>query len=250
MAVNLEEKLRPPELQMAPYPPKTIMLANGQFMLVREVSREEVPVLLKAVHPTLFVDSDFYDLVGSRLYSELLGWVKHRVRNEFCLAGLVDGELWGIVNSRMYDKNIGISLHTLTLKRGFRVGQHLFAAKMEHHMEFLGQKEVYITAEGPIGFRKWMIEFELIYDPNIQHELGGAKSFTLTRALWDKHKPRLCVGRRPVPQELLDVSYPIRIPDEWEISAQVALEKGKQRSMEEIKAMERKFKTKSGEESK
>jgi hypothetical protein len=115
-------------------------------------------------------------------------------------------------------------------------------------MEFLGQKEVYITAEGPIGFRKWMIEFELIYDPNIQHELGGAKSFTLTRALWDKHKPRLCVGRRPVPQELLDASYPIRIPNDWEISAQVALETGQKRAVEEIKAMERKFQTKTAEE--
>ena len=242
MAVNLEEKLRPPELPMAPYPPKTIMLRDGRIMVVREASKEEVPVLLKAVHPTLFVDSDFYDLVGARLYSELLGWVKHRVRNEFCLVGLVDRELWGLVNSRMYNKDIGISLHTLTLKRGFRVGQHLFAAKMEHHMEFLGQNEVYITAEGPIGFRKWMIEFELIYDPNIQHELGGAKSFTLTRALWEKHKPRLCVGRRPVPKELLDASYPIRIPNDWEISAQVALESGQKRAAEEIKAMERKFK--------
>jgi hypothetical protein len=62
--------------------------------------------------PTIDIDRDFYDIVGVRLYAELLGWYKYRVRNEYCLVGQVDGYLVGIVNGRMMNKDIGISLHT------------------------------------------------------------------------------------------------------------------------------------------
>jgi hypothetical protein len=74
-----------------------------------------------------------------------------------------------------------MSLHTLAIDRGLSIGAHLFAAKMEHHIEFLGQDEVLIVAESPIGFRRWMIEYGL--EPTtIPHELGGAPSYRLTRA--------------------------------------------------------------------
>ena len=84
--------------------------------------------------------------------------VKLMRENEYCLAGQIDGILVGIVNGRMMNEDIGISLHTLAIDRGLRIGAHLFAAKMEHHIEYLNQKEVWITAESPIGFRRWMIE--------------------------------------------------------------------------------------------
>ena len=74
---------------------------------------EEVPTLLKAVRPTLDIPRDYYDIVGARLYAELLGWYRHRVRNEYCLVGQVDGYLVGIVNGRMVDEKIGMSYHTL-----------------------------------------------------------------------------------------------------------------------------------------
>jgi hypothetical protein len=172
-------------------------------MVVREAMRDEVPTLLKAVRPTIDIDRDFYDIVGVRLYAELLGWYKYRVRNEYCLVGQVDGYLVGIVNGRMMNKDIGISLHTLAIDRGLRVGSHLFAAKMEHHIEHLGQKEVWITAESPIGFRRWMVEYGLIKQTDVQHELGGATSFKLTRELYFETKPRLVVGDRPVPKDQL-----------------------------------------------
>ncbi len=230
MAVDmeLEAVLRAPEVYQAPYPPKVITLANGQRMVVREVSRNEVPVLLKAVRPTLEIERDFYDIVGARLYAELLGWYRYRVRNEYCIVGQIDGILVGIVNGRMVNEDIGMSLHTLAIDRGLRVGSHLFAAKMEHHIEYLGQKEVWITAESPIGFRRWMTEYGLEKQIGVQHELGGATSYLLSRELYFETKPRLVVGDRPVPQDLLDVAMrEIVVADEKAISEKIVGVKGR-----------------------
>ncbi len=213
MMDHLEAMLRPPKLDMAPYPAKHILLANGETMVVRSASLDEVDVLLDAIDPLRTLDRDFYDVVGARLYAELLGWKRHRVRNEYCLVGVIDGELAGIVNGRMFDEKHGISYHTLTLKRGLRIGAHLFASKMEHHIEYLGQDEVWIVAESPIGHRRWMIEYPLQQKFSIQHELGGAPSWVLTRETYFKAKSRLVSGARPVPAHLLEKSYPIRKPD-------------------------------------
>lgn len=120
-----------------PYPPKVVTLATGERMVVREASREEVPLLLDAIRPLLTVRSDYYDIVSARVYAELLGWYRHRVRNEYCLIGVVDGKLVGLVNNRLFNKKTCISLHTLTLRRGRRIGAHLFAAKQEHAIENL-----------------------------------------------------------------------------------------------------------------
>ena len=225
--MELEKVLRAPEVEQPPYPSKVITLANGKKMVVREVTREDVPTLLKAVHPTLFIHRDYYDIVGARLYAELLGWYTYRVRNEYCLVGQVDGYLVGIVNGRMMDKDTGISLHTLAIDRGLRVGSHLFASKMEHHIEYLGQKEVLIVAESPIGFRRWMIEYGL-EKTDIQHELGGASSYRLTRELYFDSKPRLVVGDRPVPPDLLaKAQEEILIADEDTIREHIAGLKGR-----------------------
>jgi len=230
MAVDmeLEEVLRPPEVYQGPYPSKVITLANGKKMVVREVTREDVPVLLDAVRPTLKIPRDYYDIVGVRLYAELLGWYRYRVRNEYCLVGQVDGYLVGIVNGRMMSPDIGISLHTLAIDRGLRVGSHLFASKMEHHIEHLGQKEVWITAESPIGFRRWMIEYGLEKQTDVQHELGGATSYRLSAALYYATKPRLVVGDRPVPRDLLEVAErEVKVADEETINEKICGVRGR-----------------------
>jgi len=226
--LELEAVLRAPVLEMAPYPPKVITLANGKKMVVREAAREDVPVLLKAVHPAMFISRDYYDIVAARLYAELLGWYRYRVRNEYCLVGQIDGFLVGMVNGRMVDQNIGMSYHTLAIDRGLRVGSHLFAAKMEHHIEFLGQNEVWITAESPIGFRRWMVEYGLEKQSDVQHELGGATSYRLSRKLYFDSKPRLVVGDRPVPEDLLQKAMKeILVADEATISEKICGIKGR-----------------------
>jgi len=217
MDMELEAYLRPPEYPMPPYPAKVITLATGAKMVVRQAEREEVPELLEGVRPTLSVERDYYDIVGARLYAELLGWYRYRVRDEFCLVGQIDGFLVGIVNSRLYSPKLGISYHTLAIERGLRIGAHLFAAKMEHHIEFLGQDEVLITAESPIGFRRWMIEYGLEKRDG-QHELGGATPYALTRELYFKAKDRLVAGERPVPPDVLEkATRSLKVASEEEI---------------------------------
>lgn len=230
MAVDmeLEAVLRAPELEMPPYPPKVITLANSKKMVVRQAKQEDVPILLEAVRPTLDIPRDYYDIVGARLYAELLGWYRYRVRNEYCLVGQVDGFVVGMVNGRMMNKDIGISFHTLAIDRGMRVGAHLFASKMEYHIEYLGQQEVWITAESPIGFRRWMIEYGLIKQEDVQHELGGATSYKLTRELYFETKSRLVAGTRPVPPELLDTAMQeIKVASEEDIAEKICGVKGR-----------------------
>jgi hypothetical protein len=226
--MELESVLRAPEVAQSKYPPKVITLANGKKMVVREVTREDVPTLLKVVRPTLDIERDYYDIVGARVYAELLGWYRYRVRNEYCLVGQVDGYIVGLVNGRMMNEKIGISLHTLAIDRGLRVGSHLFASKMEHHIEYLGQDEVWIVAESPIGFRRWMIEYGLELMPTVQHELGGATAYRLTKKLYYDTKPRLVVGERPVPADLLKAALAeIKIADEKTIAEKIAGVKGR-----------------------
>ena len=199
-----------------PYPPKSVLLPTGERMVVREAAREEIPRILEAITPLLTVPRDFYDIVAARQYAELLGWYRRRVRNEFCLVGIVDGKLAGVVNNRAYDQRKHISLHTLALRRGARVGAHLFAAKHEHSMETLGAEEILVTAESPIGFRRWIVEWGLEPRPGIQHELGGARAWAITRDIYYKVKPRLVLGSRPVPEDLLKRSATIEIaPLDW-----------------------------------
>jgi hypothetical protein len=225
--MELEAVLRPPEFPMVPYPPKVITLANGKKMVVREIVREDVPRVLQAVRPITTYERDYYDIVASRVYAELLAWYRYRIQNEFCLIAQIDGMLVGLVNSRMYSPQVGMSLHTLTIDRGLRVGSHMFAAKMEHHIEYLKQDEVLIVAESPIGFRRWMIEYGL--EPtNIPHELGGAPSYRLSKELYYATKPRLVVGDRPVPKELLDEAMDeIIVVDEKTVAEKICGVKGR-----------------------
>jgi hypothetical protein len=135
--------------------------------------------------------------------------------------------LVGLVNSRMLNAKTGMSLHTLTIDRGLRVGSHMFAAKMEHHIEYLKQEEILIVAESPIGFRRWMIEYGL--EPtDIPHELGGAPSYRLSKELYYATKPRLVVGDRPVPKELMDVAMDeIIVVDEKTVAQKICGVKGR-----------------------
>jgi len=212
MIDQVEAKLRPPESVMAPYPAKSIPLASGDRMIVHEVTRDAVPVLLEAVKPLIAVAQDYYDIVAARTFSELLGWYRFRVKDEFCLVGSVKGEMVGLVNSRMVTDKVGMSYHTLAFRRGDRIGAHLFAAKMEHHFEYLNQEEVWIVAESPHGLRRWMGEYGLVFRPEQWHELGGGPTFVLTRELWKENKAQKCQGERPVSPKLLEEARKMILP--------------------------------------
>jgi len=212
---EVEASLRPPVTLMAPYPPKVIPLATGERMVVREVGRDTVPHLLEAVKPLISVQRDYYDIVAARVYSELLGWYRFRVKDEFCLVGTVNGEMVGLVNSRMVTDKIGMSYHTLAFRRGGRVGAHLFASKMEHHFDILNQDEVWIVAESPNGLRRWMGEYGLVFRPEQWHELGGGPTYVLTKELWEKNRAGKCVGSRPVSMEWLNEAAKMLLPQTY-----------------------------------
>ncbi|GFP21472.1 hypothetical protein HKBW3S06_00699 [Candidatus Hakubella thermalkaliphila] len=223
MIDKLEAQLRPPATELPPYPPKFIMLASGEKMVIRQAKREEVPFLLEVIRPLISVERDFYDLVAARMYAELLGWYRYRVKDEYCIVGAIDGVVAGIVNGRSMNPDQGMSYHTIAIKRGLRVGGQLFAAKMEYHIEIIGHKEVFIVAESPIGFRRWILEFTLEPRPEVWHELGGVPTYVLTDKLWYQHKARLVAGRRPVPEDLLKTSKNLKLPSEY---SQLQYQKG------------------------
>jgi hypothetical protein len=203
MSIDLEKILRPVDTPMPEFPAKLMTLAGGEQMIIRQVGREEIPDLLPHVAPMMHIERDYYNIVASRVYAELLGYYTYRVQDEYVLVAQIDGELAAIVNGRRVNAEVGMSYHTLALRRGLRVGAHAFAAKMEYHMDILKQKEVLIVAESPIGFRRWMIEYKLEKRFEIAHELGGVPSWSLTYELFDKARSSLVVGRRPVPEALL-----------------------------------------------
>ncbi len=203
MPVDLEKILRPIDTPHPRFPAKYMTLANGQEMVIRQVDRDEIPDILPHVEKLMRVERDYYHIVSARVYAELLSYHTYRVQDEYVLIAQVDGELVAVVNGRIVNPDIGMSLHTLSMRRGLRVGAHAFAAKMEYHIDILKQKEVLIVAESPIGFRRWMIEYKLEKRFHIPHELGGCPSWALTKELFDKARNTLVVGRRPVPDHLL-----------------------------------------------
>lgn len=203
MAIDVEKILRPIDTPMPEFPAKMMTLSSGEQMVIRQVGREEIPDLLPLVEPLIHVERDYYHIVAARVYAELLSYYTHRVQDEYVLIGQINGELATVVNGRRVNADMGMSFHTMALRRGLRVGAHAFAAKMEYHMDILGQKEVLIVAESPIGFRRWMIEYKLEKRFEIPHELGGCPSWSLTRELFDKARSTLVVGRRPVPEQLI-----------------------------------------------
>lgn len=212
MAIELEQILRPTDHEYPPFEPKFVQLASGEMMVIRQVFREEIPDILPFIEPLLHVERDFYDIVSARVYAELLGYYRYRVQDEYVLIGQINGELAAVVNGRFVNSDVGMSYHTLALRRGLRVGAHAFAAKMEYHFDTIGQKEVLIVAESPIGFRRWMIEYQLEKRFHIPHELGGVPSWALTRLLFEKARGTLVVGRRPVPDALLEKAKAAILP--------------------------------------
>lgn len=196
------------------YVPKVITLPTGAKLVVREAKREEAPIILDVIRPLLTVDKDYYDIVGARVYAEILGWYRYRVRNEFVLVGLIDGEIAGTANNRAITQKKWMSLHTLAIKRGTRAGAHMFAAKQAHSMD-LGAEEILVTAESPIGFRRWMEEWGLEKREGVQHELGGADTWAITKEIYERVKGSKVFGERPVPEDLLEKNKVIKktIPD-------------------------------------
>lgn len=223
-AEELEAILQPPPLALKPYPPAYITL-KGNDMVIREATAEEIPLLLEYMRKIMDSEQfkegkDFYDIVTARVYAELLGVHRKRLKDPYTFVGVIDGELAAFCNGRLFDEDINISLHTMALKRGMRAGAVMYYAKCEYCFEILDQKEFQATYESINGLKRWgmgMCQPSRPW-PEYQHELGGAKIYYVSRKYWDarvKDYVKDLIGTeiiRPVPEELLKKNEKLRLP--------------------------------------
>lgn len=71
MSVDLEKILRPIDNPIPPFPAKYMKIASGEDMVIRQLSRDEIPEILCYIEPLIHIERDFYDIVAARVYSEL-----------------------------------------------------------------------------------------------------------------------------------------------------------------------------------
>ncbi len=186
-AREVEAMLQGPKLNIPAFPEAMLKLKDGRTLYIREAKVEEVPAMLTYMEKLMKVDHDFYDIVGSRVYSEILGWKRKRLKDPYTLVGLVDGVWAGFANGRLMNEDINISLHTMALIRGGRIGAAMYYAKAYYGFEIIGSKEWWATYESYNGWLRWGLGMaQPSYPwPDVQHELGGAKVYYVTKKYWD-----------------------------------------------------------------
>jgi hypothetical protein len=184
---EIEAILQAPAMGVAPWPGASITLKDGRTMYIREATLAEAPAMMTYMKRVMDTDHDFYDVVGARVYAELAGWFRSRLKDPYTLVGLIDGEWVGFANGRLQSEDVNISLHTMALARGSRIGAVMYYAKAYYAFEILGAKEYWATYESYNGWYRWGLGMaQPSYPwPEVQHELGGARVFYVTRKYWD-----------------------------------------------------------------
>ncbi len=208
----------------AEFPPKIYKTKKGEVVLFRQAKKEEAPIILKALKPLIDpqYDRDFYHLVATRTYAEVLAWAQGRYKDEYVIIGTQGNELIGVWNARFWDENLVISLHSISFKRLGGIGVAGYVAKLEHAFDILGAKEWWATFESPFGFRLGMyFAHRGKAYPEYQHELGGSAVWYITKDMWEEQKKREELkpffGERPAPEDLLKESYKLQPPSKYEI---------------------------------
>lgn len=221
-AREVEAMLQGPKLNIPAFPEAMLKLKDGRTLYIREAKVEEVPAMLTYMEKLMKVEHDFYDIVGSRVYSEILGWKRKRLKDPYTLVGLVDGVWAGFANGRLMNEDINISLHTMALIRGGRIGAAMYYAKAYYGFEIIGNKEWWATYESYNGWLRWGLGMaQPSYPwPDVQHELGGAKVYYVTKKYWDstvKQYVRQMVGADldfNVTDEVRKANEKFIVPDE------------------------------------
>jgi hypothetical protein len=218
---EIEPLLQAPPIGMQPWPGASITLKDGRTMYIREATLDEAPKMMDYMKRVMDVDHDFYDVVGARVYAELAGWYRSRLKDPYTLVGLIDGEWVGFANGRLVSEDVNISLHTMALARGGRIGAIMYYAKAYYCFEILKNKEFWATYESYNGWRRWGLGMaQPSYPwPDVQHELGGARVFYVTKKYWDstvKNYVQQMVGAElnfDVADELVAANADFRVPE-------------------------------------
>jgi len=219
---EIEAILQAPPMDVKPFKPRYVDLTNREGetirMLVREAKLEEAKILLKVIREKFLQEEkledvkDFYDIVGARVYAEILGWYRKRLKDPYTLVGLCDGELIAFANGRLMNEDINISLHTMAFNRGFRAGAAMYYIKCQYCFDDLDQEEFWATYESYNGWKRWGFGMAVpSYPwPDEQHELGGARVYYLTKKYWENSIKNYLSQMynieviRDVPEELLE----------------------------------------------
>ena len=190
VAREIEPLLLAPPMDLPAWPEAQITLKDGRILYIRQAKLEEVPAMLGYMEKVMKVEKDFYDIVGARVYAEILGWARMRLKDPFHLVGLIDGEWLGLANGRVMTEDVAISLHTMTFSRRGRLGWAMYYAKTYYALEILKCKEWWSTFESYQGWRMAGIEMAQPTKPwpEYQHELGGARVYYLNQTSWKSVK--------------------------------------------------------------
>ena len=219
---DVEALLQGPSMQLPPFPEAMLTLRDGRTLYIREAKLEEAPMMMDYMQKMMKADHDFYDIVGARVYSEILGWYGKRLKDSYTLVGLIDGEWVGFANGRLVSEDVNVSLHTMALSRGGRIGAAMYYAKAYYGFEILGNKEWWATYESYNGWYRWGLGMaQPSYPwPDVQHELGGARVYYVTKKYWDttvKNYVRDMVGNDlvfDVPEEVKKANATFKVPEE------------------------------------
>jgi hypothetical protein len=219
---EIEPLLQAPPMDMKPWPEAMITLKDSRILYIREMKNDDVAPLLEYMMKVMEVEKDFYDIVGARVYAEILGQYRSRLKDPFTLIGTIDGQLAGFANGRMMNEDIAISLHTMTFSRRGRIGWAMYYAKTYHALEILGADEWWSTFESYNGWRMAGLEMaQPCYPwPEYQHELGGARVYYVTKKYWDttvKNFAKQMIGSDlvfDVPEAVKKANANFRVPTE------------------------------------
>ena len=184
---EIEPLLQAPPMNLPKWPEAMIQLKDGRTLYIREAKLEEVPAMLGYMEKVMKVEKDFYDIVGVRVYAEILGWYRKRLKDPFTLVGLIDGEWMGLANGRVMSMDVALSLHTMTFTRRGRVGWAMYYAKTYYALEIMKCKEWWSTFESYNGWRMAGVEMAQPTKPwpEYQHELGGARVYYVDQNHWN-----------------------------------------------------------------
>jgi hypothetical protein len=220
---EIEPLLQGPSMDLKPWPGAMITLKDGRTLYIREARLEEAPKMMGYIKRVMEVDHDFYDIVGARVYAEILGWYRKRMKDPYTLVGLIDGVWAGFANGRLMDEDVNISLHTMALMRGGRIGAIMYYAKAYYAFEILGNQEWWATYESYNGWLRWGVGMaQNTYPwPEYQHELGGARVYYVDKKYWDstvKEYVRQMVGADlvfdKIPKEVIEINAEMKVPEE------------------------------------
>lgn len=219
---EIEPLLQAPPMDLKPWPGAMVHLKDGRDMYIREAKLEEAPMMCEYMKKVMEADHDFYDIVGARVLSEILGWQRKRLKDPYMMVGLIDGLWAGFADGRLMNEDINISLHTMALIRGGRIGAVMYYAKAYYGFEILGNKEWWATYESYNGWMRWGLGMaQPSYPwPEYQHELGGARVYYVTKKYWDKvvknyvHQMTGTDLDFNVPDEIVKANEVMRAPEE------------------------------------